>query len=78
MRIINIIEIVDNNVQSIESFGIHEEQLSQDVVNEAEKLFKAKAKENGCILTDEELDEVIGDGYWECGNYAVNLVWSSI
>lgn len=80
MRIINIIEIVDNNTQGIESFGIFEEQLSQDVVDRAEALFKAKAKENGCTLeTDsDEWDEIIGDGYWEQGTYAVNLVWSSI
>ena len=78
MRVINIIEIVDNNVQGIESFGIVEEQLSSDIVREAEELFKAKARENGCFLTDEELVEVIEDGHWESGTYAVNLVWSEI
>lgn len=78
MRIINVIEIVDNNTQGIESFGIFEEQLSQDVVDEAEENFKIKAKENGCILDDEEMEEAISDGYWESGNYSVNLVWSDI
>jgi len=78
MRVINVIEIVDNNIQGIQSIGIFEEQLSQEIVEQAEEIFKAKARENGCILNDEELDEVIGDGYWESGNYAVNLVWSNI
>jgi hypothetical protein len=78
MRVINIIEIVDNNTQGIKSFGIFEEQLSQEIVERAEEIFKAKARENGCKLDDEELDEVIGDGYWESGNYSVNLVWSDI
>ena len=80
MRIINIINIADNNTQGIESFGIFEEQLSEEVVECAEALFKAKAIENGCTLeTDsDEWDEIIGDGYWGQGVYTVNLVWSSI
>ena len=86
MRIINVIEIVDNNVQGITSYPIHEEQLSQDVVDEAEADFKTKAIENGCIAEDEdEWDEIIGDGYWSsdpfksaAGNYTVNLVWSYV
>jgi hypothetical protein len=80
MRVINVIEIVENNTQGIDSFGIFEEQLSQEVVDKAEALFKAKAKENGCPLEDdsEEWDDIIGDGYWIQGDYAVNLVWSDI
>ena len=78
MRVINVIEIVDNNTQGIESFGIFEEQLSQDVVDKAEANFKMKAKENGCTADDEEMEEIISEGYYENGTYSVNLVWSDI
>jgi len=79
MRIINVIEVVDNNVQNIESFGIIEEQLSDDVVEQAEKLFTAKVRANeGSMIRDEELAGIIEDGYWNATNYAVNLVWSDI
>ena len=79
MRIISVIQIEDNNTQNIESFGIFEEQLSQEVVDRAEALFKTKAKEIGCELEDEEeWDDIIADGYWEYNGYTVNLVWSTI
>jgi len=76
MRIISIIEIVDNNVQGIESFGIVEEQLSREVVEKAEYLFKKKAIENG--IMDDDIESAIENGTYENGNYAVNLVWSDI
>ena len=76
MRIINIIEIVDNNVQGIESFGIHEEQLKDDVVQQAEYAFKLKAIENG--IMDDDLESAIENGVYENGTYTLNLVWSYI
>ena len=76
MRIINIIEIVDNNVQGIDSFGIHEEQLKEDVVQQAEHAFKLKAVENG--IMDDDLESAIENGVYENGTYTVNLVWSYI
>ena len=76
MRIINIIEIVDNNVQGIESFGIHEEQLKEDVVAQAEHAFKLKAVENG--IMDDDLESAIENGVYENGTYTLNLVWSYI
>jgi len=79
MRIINVIEVVDNNVVTIESFGIFEEQLSHEVVEKAEKLFTTKVRDNeGSMLNDEEIETVIENGCWEGTNYAVNLVWSYI
>jgi hypothetical protein len=78
MRIINVVEIVDNNIQGIESFGVFDESKVQEVVDKAEADFIAKAKENGCILNDEEMQEAVGDGYWENRNYAINLTWSDI
>lgn len=77
MRVINIIEsIKENPVLSIESFGVYEEQLSQDVVDEAEELFETKAKENG--MTEEDLESSLDDGFYENGDYTVSIVWSNI
>lgn len=78
MRVINVVEVVDNNVLSVESFGVFDESKVDEVVKEAEALFADKARENGCILDDEEMYEASGDGSWESGDYTVNIVWSYI
>jgi hypothetical protein len=77
MRIINVVEVVDNNVLSVESFGVDESKVRQ-IAKEAEERFKDKARENGCIFTDDELEECVSDGSWESGDYTVNIVWSEI
>jgi hypothetical protein len=78
MRVINIIEIVDNNTQGIESFAVWEDQLSADVVDKAEELFIAKARENGFDGGRFDGADIIENGYYQNGNYSVNLVWSDI
>jgi hypothetical protein len=79
MRIINIIEIVDGDVESIESFGIFEEQLSDEVVEKAETLFGEKAKENFPEISDDELEACIEDGHFEMADgYTVKIIWSDI
>jgi len=78
MRIINIIEsTMDTPILSIESFGIFEEQLSQEVVDQAEKLFKDKAIENGA--NEDDIDDDIENGYYSRRDgYTVSIVWSDI
>lgn len=76
MRIINIIETINNVVQSIESFGVFEEQLVDDVVKDAEKLFMKKAIENGAREEDDDIH--LDNGYYESGDYIVTIVWSEI
>lgn len=76
MRIINVISLADNNTQDIESYGIFEEQLSDEVVEQAEAEFVKRAKELG--MTDEQQDDALENGYYENGVYCVNLVWSEI
>lgn len=78
MRIINVIEVVDNNVIGVESFGVFMETRVQEVVDKAEACFIAKARENGCIFDDEEMQECVNDGSWESGDYTVNIVWSEV
>jgi len=82
MRVINIIEIssdttIGGGIIGIESFGIFEEQLSNDVVESAENLFKRKAIENGAD-DDDDLDSAIEDGYYTNGSYTISIVWSEI
>ena len=73
MRVINIIKIKNGVVDEITSFGIFEEQLSQDVVDEAEADFIAKAKEIGFDVNNREeeededdlISELLDFGYFE-------------
>jgi hypothetical protein len=81
MRVINVITIENDVIQDIESFGIFEEQLSQEVVEKAEALFLQKAREYG--WTEDEISEadLLDDGRYETEFtvYAnVNICWSEI
>lgn len=78
MRVINVIEVVDNNVIGVESFGVFMETRVQEVVDKAEDCFINKAMENGCALDTKELHDVTENGSWESGDYTVNIVWSEI
>ena len=78
MRIINVIESKSNVIQSIESFGIFEEQLVDDVVKQAEKLFTEKAIKKGCFDEEEIINIILENGYYEDGNYMLTIIWSSI
>lgn len=53
MRVINVIEVVENNVAGIHSFCVFEEQLSQEVVD--------KAKEHFLKLVEEFIGEPLSD-----------------
>lgn len=79
MRIINVVEqIMDGTISQILSFPVHEEQLSQDVVTEAENTFKAIINEVKGIDTDSELMEsFVEDGYYNDDNgWELSIVWS--
>lgn len=84
MRIINVIEIVDNNVMNIESFPVWEEQLCDDVVRDAEDEFEKCMKAHlDPKLVDEynfiiAFEECVVDGLYNYNNYSVNIVWSYI
>lgn len=80
MEIINVIEIMDGNNISVESFPIHEEQLKHEVVEKAEVLFKQKALENGA--NEEDIESYIEDGFYEpalqpLNDYRLFLIWSN-
>ena len=82
MRVINVIEVVENAVVGMQSIGIFEEQLSQEIVERAEELFLQKIEEFiGEPLTDEDKEAYLEDGYYEDGTkgyYYVCITWSDI
>ena len=68
MRVINIVEVVENAVVGIESFGVFEEQLVQDVVDKAEELFIKKVEEFvGEPLSEEDKEAYLDDAYYADG-----------
>lgn len=78
MRIINVIVSTNQNpVVSIDSFGIFEEQLSDEVVEQAEELFIQKAvSELGVDEVDAE--DSLENGYIDDGFVTISIVWSDI
>ena len=85
MRIINVIVVIAGNVDSITSFGVFEEQLSSDVVEQAEKLFEKMVL--GLVNTNLEdfednygsMESFIEDGNFHHTNWSsVALIWSDI
>lgn len=75
MRILNIVEQLNGTISQILSFPVHEEQLSQDVVDEAENTFKQIINEVKGI--DEDIDSYIEDGCYDDDNgWVVSLIWS--
>lgn len=75
MRILNIVEQLNGTVSQILSYPVHEEQLSQDVVDQAEDMFKGIISEvSGNI---EDIDSYIEDGYYNDNQgWEISLVWS--
>jgi hypothetical protein len=82
MRVINVIEVVDNTVTKIQSFGVFEEQHSQEVVEKAEEYFINLVEEyEGALLSDDEKKLYLNDGYYENNGYDkyyLCIVWSEI
>lgn len=82
MRVINVIEVVENNVVGLESFGVFEEQLSQDVVKKAEEHFLKVIEEFvGEPLSEEDKEAYLDDAYYEDSTrnyYYVCIRWSDI
>jgi len=79
MKIINIIESQNGSIQHITSFCIHEEQLSEDVVEAAEDEFRKILKAKFDI--DEEFtDTYIEDGWFEDKDtsYLLSITWSDV
>lgn len=75
MQIVNVVEIINGNLSSIESFPILEEK---DQVEKAETLFIKKVRENSTQL-DIEDEELLDDAYWsDNSGYEVMISWSEV
>ena len=81
MRVINVIEILNGTIIGVESFGVFEEQLVQDVVDVVEKNFIGKIKENqkDVDIIEEDEEAYLEDGYFSDDNgYEITIIWSDI
>lgn len=81
MRILNVLEIEGDVPNIIESFPIYEEQLSQEIIEEAELLFIEKINEliYPEVLSDEEQEYYIEQGsFYDHSSCNVFLIWSNI
>lgn len=74
MRIINIITVLKGVVETAESFLIAEEQLSDEVVELAEKKFTELITQHG--VAEEDVETYIEDGYYQEGDWSANIVWT--
>lgn len=82
MRIINVITTVENSVEEIQSFAVVDEQLSDEVAQQAEDYFTKKIHEVAGYLTPEQIDNNM-ETYLEDGSFidyttGVALVWSDV
>jgi len=84
MRVINVVRFDNGALNDIESFGVFEEQLVDDVVEVAEKDFVEKCKAVGLVINeeteDEQLEELLDNSYYDSpdGFHSVYISWSDI
>jgi hypothetical protein len=76
MRVINVVLIKEGVIDNIESFGVFEEQLSQEVVEKAEARFKELCEEWGA--DEDDMDYYLEEGCYVGGNFSVCISWSDI
>ena len=75
MKILNVIEIINNDVITITSFDVVDEQLSDETVEEAEKFFANRLVQLN-VINEKDIDNAIEDGCYHGANWSLSLVWS--
>jgi len=80
MRIINVIYLTGGVLNDIVSFPILEDQLSEDVVSEAENYFieQIYALYPEKHYSTKEEEKFIEDGRFEYGKNEILLTWSDV
>lgn len=79
MRIINVVELSNGIIGSIKSFGVFEEEYLTDVVNNAEKYFLDRVKENCAGYNEDDEEAHLDNGQFDNDKgYEVTIVWSEI
>ena len=77
MRFISIVTTKENLVSNLETFAIFEDQLSNDVVADAEKFFKKEARKYDANLDDDDLENSLEEGYIEINDVCLTpLMWT--
>lgn len=76
MRILNVLFIENGWPRCIESFPVVEEQLSDEVVKEAENLFISLIEPHFSDFNEDDRDYYLAGGYYERGGFEVHLMWS--
>ena len=76
MRFISIVTTKENLVSNLETFAIFEDQLSNDVVADAESFFKKEARKYDANLDDDDLEISLEEGYIEINDVCICFVWS--
>jgi hypothetical protein len=79
MRVINVVEINKGILDTIVSFGVIDEQLVNDVVDEAENHYIKCCREHGADIDDWSDDDLIDNESFDNENgYSVWIHWSTI
>lgn len=76
MRIINVLEMTMGLVNKLTSFPVIEEQLSEEVVENAEKFFIERCSSLGKQFTEEETESMLEEGYYIDNGNEFFLIWS--
>jgi len=77
MRVASVIKTDKNGfIVSMDSFGIYEEQISDDVTIEAEAKFIELSRYEG--VHEDNAEDALEDGFVEGNNHIISIVWSNI
>lgn len=80
MKILNIIVIgettasVTRGLIDLKSYVCEDEQLSNEVVEEAEEYFTSLLQ--GLGVSEDDIDSYIEDGFYENASQSISMVWT--
>ena len=76
MRFISVVTTSDNLVANLEVFPIFEDQLSEDVVEQAEAFFKKQVLLLDSNMSDDDIEFFLEEGYANINDVCVQIVWA--
>jgi hypothetical protein len=76
MRFISIVTTSENLVTNIETFPIFEDQLSADVIEQAEAFFKKEVLKYDSNMNDEDIEFFLEEGYADINGTCICVAWS--
>ena len=78
MRVINVIEISNNSLLDMDSFGVIDEEHVQEVVDVAEKHFIDRCRVNGADEDEFTDDDLLDDAFYDNGIITICIHWTEI